>query len=371
MAAANRFVPPSTDRGSLLARINYAYQFDSTRFGPYLRDYAAERGVRRTEGRVVAVERDGESGDVAALTLADGRRVEGDLFVDCSGFRSLLLGDTLGEAWEDWSPWLPCDRAVALPCASPPGAIEPYTTATAMKAGWRWRIPLQHRVGNGYVYSSAHIGDDEAAEAIVAAVEGAPLAEPRLLRFRAGRRRRSWVGNVVAIGLASGFLEPLESTSIYLVQAAIQQLVGLFPMGTIDDADRDEFNRLVDVEYDRIRDFLILHYHATERDDSPFWNHVRTMAVPDSLAEKIELFRRAGRVAKYSEGLFFEPSWIAVYVGQGILPEAWDQRADAADTLGLAQGMDRLRAQIGEQVAAMPDHAAFIASRNAHIAVEA
>jgi tryptophan halogenase len=367
MAAAGRFVPPSADRGSLLARINYAYQFDSTLFGPYLRNYAIGRGVRRTEGRVVSVEQHGETGDIAALTLADGRRVEGDLFVDCSGFRSLLLGDTLGEAWEDWSPWLPCDRAVALPCASPPGGIAPYTSAIAMKAGWRWRIPLQHRVGNGYVYSSAHIADDEAADAIVASVEAAPLAEPRLLRFRAGRRRRSWVKNVVGIGLASGFLEPLESTSIYLVQAAIQQLVGLFPIGAIDDADRDAFNRLVDVEYDRIRDFLILHYHATERDDSAFWDHVRTMEVPDSLLEKIELFRRAGRVVKYSEGLFFEPSWIAVAVGQGIVPEAWDQRADAPDALGLTQGMDRLRAQIAEQVAAMPEHAAFLAARNASI----
>jgi tryptophan halogenase len=367
MAAANRFVPPSTDPASLLSRINYAYQFDSTLFGPYLRTYSVARGVRRTEGRVVGVERHGESGDVAALALADGRRVEGDLFVDCSGFRSLLLGDTLGEAWEDWSPWLPCDRAVALPCAAPDGPIEPLTRAIAMKAGWRWRIPLQHRVGNGYVYSSAHIGDDEAAGTILGAIEAAPLAEPRLLRFRAGRRRRSWVKNVVGIGLASGFLEPLESTSLYLVQAAIRELVGLFPIGAVDDWDRDEFNRLIDVEYDRIRDFLILHYHATERDDSSFWNHVRTMHVPDSLLEKIELFRRAGRVARYSEGLFFEPSWIAVYVGQGILPEAWDQRADAPDARSLASGMDRLRAQIKEQVAAMPDHAAVLAARNAGI----
>jgi tryptophan 7-halogenase len=367
MAAANRFVPPSTDRGSLLARINYAYQFDSTLFGPYLRAYAIARGVHRIEGRVVEVERRGESGDIAALKLADGSRIEGDLFVDCSGFRSLLLGDTLGEPWEDWSQWLPCDRACALPCAPPPGPIEPYTRATAMKAGWRWRIPLQHRVGNGYVYSSAHISDDEAADAITQAVEGAPMADPRVLRFRAGRRRHSWVKNVVGVGLASGFLEPLESTSIYLVQGAIAQLVSLFPIGPIDDKDRDEFNRITDVEYDRIRDFLILHYHATERDDSSFWNHVRTMAVPDSLQEKIELFRRAGRISKYSEGLFFEPSWLSVYVGQGILPEAWDQRAEAADALAIAQGMDRLAAQIEEAVAAMPDHTAFIAGRNAGI----
>jgi tryptophan halogenase len=367
MAAARKFTPPSADPASLLSTISYAYQFDSTLFGPYLRRYAEARGAHRTEGKVVEVERDGADGDVAALRLESGERIEGDLFVDCSGFRSLLLGGTMGEEWEDWSDWLPCDRAIALPCASPPGPIEPYTRATAMPAGWRWRIPLQHRVGNGYVYSSAHLSDDEAAAAIAAAVEGEAMAEPRLLKFRAGRRRRSWVGNVVGIGLASGFLEPLESTSIYLVQGAIAQLVDLFPIGGIEDCDRDEFNRVTDIEYDRIRDFLILHYHATGRNDSSFWNHVRTMTVPDSLADKIALFRRSGRIAKYSEGLFFEPSWIAVYLGQGIVPEAWDQRADRAEPNGLILAMDRLRAQIQGAVASMPDHGAFLAGRNASI----
>jgi tryptophan halogenase len=363
MAANNRFVPPSTDRRSLLSTIGYAYQFDATKFAPYLRDFAEKRGVERTEGKVTRVEKDAESGDVTALTLEDGTRVEGDLFVDCSGFRSLLLGDAMQASWEDWSHWLPCDRAVALPCASPPGPIEPYTRATAMAAGWRWRIPLRHRVGNGYVYSSAHLSDEEAADAILAAVEGEPLAEPRLLRFRAGRRTRSWVGNVVAIGLASGFLEPLESTSIYLAQAAIMRLVELFPIDAIAPADRDEFNRLVDYEYDRIRDFLILHYHATTRDDSPFWNHVRTMTVPDSLSEKIELFRRAGRIQKYSEGLFFEPSWLAVYLGQGIVPHGWDQRADAIEPGDLQRAMDRLREQIASEVRSMPDHSAALAAQ--------
>ena len=369
MAAANRFQPPSPDRGSLMSTISYAYQFDATLFAPFMRRYAEARGARRTEGRVVGVEQDSESGDVRALTLGDGRRIEGDLFVDCSGFRSLLLGGTYGVGWEDWSQWLPCDRAVALPCVPPPGPIEPLTRATAMRAGWRWRIPLQHRVGNGYVYSSAHISDEDAAEAIVAAVEGAPLAEPRLLKFRAGRRERSWVRNVIGVGLASGFLEPLESTSIYLAQGAITQLIELFPIGgQIADADRDEFNRMVDLEYDRIRDFLILHYHATTRDDSDFWNHVRTMRVPDSLHEKIELFRVAGRVHKYSHGLFLEPSWVAVYLGQGIVPEGWDQRAGVPDPVGLGQAMDQLRGQIATEVRAMPDHADFIRARNAAIA---
>jgi tryptophan halogenase len=356
MAAQRRFAVPLTDPDALLSSYGYAYQFDATRFGPYLRGFAEGQGVTRTEGRIVSVERNAETGDVAAVVLESGARVEGDLFVDCSGFRALLLGDALGEEWEDWSHWLPCDRAMALPCASPPGEIEPLTRATAMPAGWRWRIPLQHRVGNGYVYSSAHLSDDEAAEAILAAVEGEPLAEPRVLRFRAGRRKRSWSHNVVAVGLASGFLEPLESTSIYLVQAAILQLIELFPIRAIEAADRDEFNRLIDYEYDRIRDFLILHYHASTRDDSAFWNQVRHMPIPDSLADKIALFRRAGRIERYSHGLFFEPSWIAVMIGQGVIPEGRDQRADAVDPRELGAALDRLRSQIASEVRRLPGH---------------
>jgi tryptophan halogenase len=225
-----------------------------------------------------------------------------------------------------------------------------------MSAGWRWRIPLAHRVGNGYVYSSAHLDDDHAADALLAVLETPPLADPRVLRFRAGRRRHSWARNVVAIGLASGFLEPLESTSIYLAQAAIMQMIALFPVDHIADGDRAEFNRLVDYEYDRVRDFLVLHYHATMREDSDFWNDMRTMTVPDSLIDKIELFRRAGRIERYSHGLFLEPSWVAVYVGQGIVPERWDQRADAVDPHQLAAAMTSLRQQIREAVGAMPHH---------------
>ena len=366
MAAERRFQLPSDDPRSLLSTYGYAYQFDATRFAPYLRDYATARGVERTEGRVVDVTLDSLSGDVTALTLASGERIEGDLFVDCSGFRALLIGEALGSEWQDWSRWLPCDRAVAAPCASPDGAIEPYTRATAMPAGWRWRIPLQHRVGNGYVFSSAHLGEDEAMDALVAALENPPLADPRILRFRAGRRTRSWDRNVVSIGLASGFLEPLESTSIYLAQGAVEQLIALFPAGgAIAQADRDEFNRMVDVEYDRIRDFLILHYHATKRDDSDFWNDMRTMTVPDSLAGKMELFRETGRVARYTQGLFLEPSWIAVYLGQGIVPEHWDQRADAVEAGQLAVAMDRLRGQVADAVRAMPGHDAWLAQHGA------
>ena len=357
MSATNRFMPPAP---SMTASYNYAYQFDATLFGPYLRDYATAKGVVRTEGRVTTIAQDPESGDVKSLTLTDGRVIEGDLFVDCSGFRSMLLGQTMDAKWEDWSHWLPCDRAAAMPTTSPVGPIEPYTRATAMSAGWRWRIPLQHRVGNGYVYSSAHLSDDEACDALVAAVEGEPMAEPRLLRFKAGRRAASWVGNVVGIGLASGFLEPLESTSIYLAQGAIMQLIDLFPIGRSTDRDRDEYNHMVDLEYDRIRDFLILHYHATTRDDSPFWNHVRTMQIPASLQGKMELWRESARLSKYSHGLFFDASWIAVYVGQGIIPKHWDSRADAFDPATLAGAADRLRKDIATAVAAMPDHQDYL-----------
>lgn len=359
MAREKRFAPPTSEPGSMLSTYSYAYQFDATRFAPYLRDYALARGVQRIEGRVTAVERDEGNADVAALLLADGRRIEGDVFVDCSGFRALLIGDTLQSEWQDWSHWLPCDRAVAMPCALPPGPIEPFTRAVAMSAGWRWRIPLRHRVGNGYVYSSAHLDDNAAADALRSALEGEPLADPRVLRFRAGRRKRSWDRNVVAIGLASGFLEPLESTSIYLAQGAIEQLLALFPIGgKTTEADRAEFNRIVDNEYDRIRDFLILHYHATTRSDSPFWDHVRTMTVPDSLAEKIDLFRSAGRIARYTQGLFLEPSWLAVYLGQGISPTGWDQRTGAMAPEALGKALDRLREQVAVTASRMPLHAA-------------
>ena len=367
-AKANRFRPPASD-DSLASTYGYAYQFDATLFGPFMREFGLGIGVTRHEGRVVSVERDGPSGDVTALVLADGRRIEGDLFVDCSGFRSILLGQELDVAWEDWTHWLPCDRAAAMPCTHASDELRPYTTATAMPAGWRWQIPLQHRMGNGYVFSSAHISEEEACEAICASAEGTPLADPRILKFRPGRRAQSWSHNVIGVGLASGFLEPLESTSIYLAQMAITYLIELFPEGgRIDPRDRAEFNRLVDMEYDRVRDFLILHYHATTRDDSEFWNHVRTMRVPDSLAEKLELWRKAGRIEKHSDGLFYDASWIAVYLGQGLLPECHDPRAAMIDRGALVRATEHLRTAVTSEVAAMPRHSDFLRAEAARLA---
>ena len=355
VARLNRFELPSRDPTRITSTYNYAYQFDANLFAPYLRALAEGHGARRTEGRIVAVQRDGESGDVQSIELESGERITGDLFVDCSGFVSLLIGKALEEPFQDWSRWLPCDRAVAMPCRTET-AVTPYTSAIAMRAGWRWRIPLQHRTGNGYVYSSAFLPDDEAAQALIGAVEGEAIAQPRPLRFTAGRRARSWVNNVVGIGLSSGFLEPLESTSIYLIQQAITALLEYFPERRISPLDRAEFNRTIDLEYDRVRDFLILHYHATKRDDSEFWNYVRTMTIPDSLAEKIELFRRRGRVVKYREGAFLDGSWIAVYLGQGVIPAGHDMRADLPDSESLLAGMEKVRLEIRAAAEAMPDH---------------
>lgn len=367
-ALANRFEPPAQDM-SLASTYGYAYQFDATLFGPFMREFGLSIGVTRHEGLVTEVERDASSGDVTALVLKDGRRIEGDLFVDCSGFRSVLLGQELGEEWEDWTHWLPCDRAAAMPCEHASEELRPYTTATAMPAGWRWQIPLQHRMGNGYVFSSAFIEEEAACDAIRGAAEGKPLADPRILRFRPGRRKKSWSHNVIAVGLASGFLEPLESTSIYLAQMAITYLIELFPEdGGVDPVDRDEFNRLVDMEYDRVRDFLILHYHATTRDDSEFWNHVRTMTVPDSLAEKMELWRQAGRIEKYSDGLFYDASWIAVYVGQGWLPERHDPRPGLIDPQRLQAAAGRLREEIGHEVSRMRGHHEYLRGEAARLA---
>ncbi len=365
---ANRFRPPSED-GSLSSTYGYAYQFDATLFGPFMRDFGLSIRVKRTEGKVVEVRQDPESGDVTSLLLEDGREVEGDLFIDCSGFRSLMLGNAMGEEWEDWSHWLPCDRAAAMPCTHVTDEIEPYTRATAMPAGWRWRIPLQHRIGNGYVFSSNFIGEDEACEAIRGAAEGERLAEPRVLRFRAGRRRHSWNRNVIAVGLASGFLEPLESTSIYLAQMAITYLIELFPLdGRVEPRDRTEFNRLVDMEYDRVRDFLILHYHATTRDDSPFWDHVRTMEVPDTLHEKMELWRETGRIEKYSDGLFYDASWIAVYLGQGVAPCRHDGRAALPDPARISAALAALKTEIEREVATMPGHRDYLTANSARLA---
>lgn len=359
MARANRFVHPVADQASPLSTFSYAYQFDALLYARYLRRFAEERGVERIEGRVVDVVQDGDTGDIAAVHLADGRTLSADFFVDCSGFAGLLIEGAHHAGYEEWSHWLPCDRAIAVPCERRPDAgITPYTRATALDAGWAWRIPLRHRTGNGHVYSSRFTDADAAETALLAQLDGDPIASPRHLRFITGKRRRQWIGNTVAIGLAAGFLEPLESTSIHLVQLAIGRLLDLFPTGGRDPADSAEFNRLMDTEYDRIRDFLILHYCATERDDTPFWTHVRTMELPDSLAEIMALFRHRGVVAGYRHGMFLEPSWLAVFLGQRMLPRMVDPAVEQLPLERSDATVSRWREAMLDDIAGLPAHLA-------------
>src|SRR6185312_6668117 len=283
-------------------------------YAQFLRRYAEARGARRTEGKVVNVAQR-EDGFVEEIVLADGERIAGDLFIDCSGFRGLLIEQTLQAGYEDWSHWLPCDRAVALAC-EPVGPPTPFVRCTAREAGWTWRIPLQHRVGNGYVYSNSYISDDEAASALLKQLDAPALGDPRVLRFTAGQRKKAWDKNVVALGLAGGFLEPLESTAIYLIQSGIARLVNLFPDSSFNPAVIDRYNAQTAFEIERIRDFIILHFCATERDDTPFWNYCRTMEIPEPLADNIRLFRDSGRIYRNAEELFALTSWVEVMIGQ-------------------------------------------------------
>ncbi len=358
-AGENRFAAPDPDPEAIGSTYSYAYQFDATRYADYLGRHAQQRGVTRVEGRIVDVDLHPESGFVQAVILEDGRRLEADLFVDCSGFRALLIGKALGTGYRNWQHWLPCDRAWAAPCAST-GPLAPYTRATADQAGWRWRIPLQHRVGNGHVYASGFMDDDDALARFLSGLEATPDDEPRQLRFVTGRRERQWRRNVVSIGLSSGFLEPLESTSIHLIQLAIGYLVDWFPERRIDPACAAEFNRVMDLEYERIRDFLVLHYHATEREDSAFWRHMKHLDIPDTLRERMALFRERGVVSQYRHGMFLDASWLAVYFGQRVVPRQVDPAAERLDPDRLDDFMRDLDRRIGETVAMMPDHAATL-----------
>jgi tryptophan halogenase len=362
-ARNNAFEFPNEDRKSIRSTYAYAYHFDAGLYAAYLRSWAIERGVRRIEGQVCDVKRSSTTGDLEALTLKSGERIAGDLFIDCSGFRSLLLGGILGVAWQDWTHWLPCDRALAVPCKRV-GALTPYTRATARPAGWTWRIPLQHRTGNGYVFSSQFIKDGEARDTLLNVLDGAAQGEPRLLRFSPGRRERAWSGNCVAIGLASGFLEPLESTSIYLIQAAVIDLINLMPRPGSTGTDLrlvDEFNRLNEMQYERIRDFLVLHYTANTRIGEPLWDYVRSMPLPDSLVHKIELFRSRAALPNYQYGLFARDSWLSVLVGQGIIPTGYDRLADAFKLPTLDERLSEFRNRIQTNVDAMSSHGVFIA----------
>ena len=358
LAEANRFARPQGDARSILSTLGYAYHFDAGLYARHLRGLAEAGGVMRVEGKLATVERT-EAGQVAALTTERGERLAGDLFIDCSGFRALLI-EAMGAGFEDWSRWLPCDRALAVPCARV-AETTPYTRSTARAAGWQWRIPLQHRTGNGYVYSSAFISDDEAAATLLANLDGEPLADPRPLRFKAGRRREGWTGNVVAIGLAAGFLEPLESTSIHLIQSGIAKLLALFPDRDVDPGLARQFNALIAADYDNIKDFLILHYHATSGKSEALWQHCRHMALPDTLLAKEEHWVRSGRIVTGTDDLFRDASWLAVLNGQGIEAADYNPLADVLDSSTNRAQLDQIASVIDRAVPTLPKHDEVIA----------
>lgn len=358
-AKLGRFMRPAADDNSTLSMFAYAYQFDAALYAGYLRKYAMNRGVIHVEGKVVDVNLLVTDGRIDTLTLDDGRRIEADLFIDCSGFRGLLIGQALKVGYEDWTRWLPCDRAVAVPCEGR-GNPTPFTRSTARESGWQWRIPLQHRTGNGYVYCSQFIRDEDAADTLLRHLDGKALASPRFLRFTTGRRHEMWNKNCVALGLASGFLEPLESTSIHLIQRGILKLIELLPDRSFDPVTIAEYNRCMHLEYERIRDFIILHYWATSRDDSPLWNYCRNMQIPETLAYKVEQFRNSGRVVPYEGDLFSKTSWIAVCIGQGILPTRYDPLVDQHDTREIETNMNHIKAAIRHAAEWAPKHGEFI-----------
>jgi tryptophan halogenase len=366
-AHSNRFLHPTPDQPkSPLAKLGYAFQFDAGLYARFLRRYAERRGVKRTEGRIVEVEQDPASGFVTAVKLDGGAPVEGELFIDCSGFRSLLIGQTLGVPFVDWSAWLPNDRAVAIPCTLGPNR-KPITRSTARPAGWQWNIPLQHRVGNGHVYCSSHISEDEATSVLLANLEGEPLAAPNHLRFVAGHRARAWEKNVVALGLSGGFLEPLESTAIHLVQSGIARLMTLFPTRAFGAREIERYNRQTVQEYVDIRDFLVLHYMATERADSEYWNYCRNIAPPDGLADKLAMFRSSGRVFREHNELFTETSWEAVLVGQGIEPGGYHPAADLLPDDETLRRLASIRGTIAQTVEQMPTQEEFLQARGGAI----
>lgn len=341
-------------------RMNYAYQLDSGLYAKFLRAMAEADGTIRIEGKIAHVELDGETGDIAALVLEGDRRIAGDLFIDCTGFRALLIEGALRAGYDDWTHWLPCDSAIAIQTSSvrPP---VPYTRAIAHEAGWQWRIPLQHRQGNGVVYCSDYLAHEAALEKLLSTVEGEKLVKPNHIRFRTGARRKQWHRNCVAVGLSGGFMEPLESTSIHLIQRAILRIVRMLPAGAISQRDIDEFNDQQFTDMEQIRDFLVLHYKATDRRDTPFWRHCASMEIPASLEHKIELFRETGRVFRKNEELFAENSWVQVMMGQGINPQSHHPVAAKLRDEELKHLLGSLREQVSRTVAALPSHGDYVA----------
>ncbi len=360
-AAEGRFAPPRPpEPGKAASGMAYAWHFDAGLYAAYLRRFAEVNGVARIEGKVTSAAQHPDDGSVTSVTLGDDRHIEGDFFIDCSGFRGLLIEGALAAGYEDWSDHLPCDRALAVPSARM-ATLPPFTRAEAHAAGWQWRIPLQHRTGNGVVYSSAHLSDDRAAEILLSRLGTPALAEPRALRFQTGKRRAMWSRNVVALGLSAGFMEPLESTSIHLIQSGIARLLSLFPASRNCAAEAAEFNRQSDAEWLGIRDFLVLHYHANDRGE-PFWQERRAAPIPDSLAARIDLFRSSGRLFRDGEELFTPEGWVQLLIGQGIIPERWHPLAGTMSAGQLDELMTLAARQVDAEISRLPTHDEFIAA---------
>lgn len=358
-AKDGKFGMPDPNPRSLLSHLRYAYHIDATLYAKYLRNYAEERGVTRVEGIVKHVKQTPETGDITGVTLEDGTVVKGDFFFDATGFRALLTEKTLNVPFTDWSHWLPCDSAQTV-ASERVGDLIPYTKATAKTAGWQWRIPTQQRTGNGHIYSSPYMTDAEAQDILMDGLDSAPLSDPRKISFKTGRRDALWNKNCISIGLSAGFLEPLESTSLYLIQVGISRFISLFPSVGVSPVIRDEYNILMRKEFDQVRDFIILHYVATERDDSAFWNYCRNINIPDSLQRKIDLFSEAGRVFRYDDELFSKPSWIAVCLGQNIIPKVSDPIVATLPIEQVNHSLQSMRKAMIETSAKMPTHAEFI-----------
>ena len=358
-AAANKFALPGHDPRSVLSQMRYAYHFDATGYARFLRQYAEQRGVNRVEGKVVEVRQRDSDGFLTEVVLESGAAIAGEMFFDCTGFRALLHEKTLNVSYQDWNHWLPCDTAQTVACERT-GALLPYTRATAKSAGWQWRIPTQQRTGNGHIYSSDHLTDEAAIESLLRDLDGPARGEPRKIRFRTGRRETFWEKNCVAVGLSAGFLEPLESTSIYLIQEAISKFITLFPTADMPAIVRDEYNRQLGKKFEQVRDFIILHYKATERTDSPFWDYCREMAVPDSLQQKIELFAAAGRIFRTEDELFAKDSWLAVMVGQNILPKTIDPIIATLEASAIARSLNSMRQAMQQATTKMATHDSFL-----------
>lgn len=362
-AKRGRFDKPIQDRRRIQSTFDYAYHFDASLYARFLRDYAENRGVVRIEGKIAGAELRAADGFIESIRMEDGRLVEGDFFVDCTGFRGVIIEGALKTGFDDWTHWLPCNRAAAVPCRhEDPDRLDPYTRSTAREAGWQWRIPLQHRVGNGHVFSSEHISEDEAVSVLLGNLEGERLADPRVIRFTTGKRKSFWNRNCVAIGLAAGFLEPLESTALHLIQSGIARLLALFPDRNFAPIVAEEYNRATAIEYERVRDFIILHYHANHRRDTALWRYCAHMAIPETLEYKLDHFRAFGRPVAIGFELFQNPSWLAVMLGQEVMPNHPDPLAEMRK-VDAAKFMASLRRVIGEAADAMPTHRDYI-SRN-------